>query len=256
MALPSKAVGRCWADRCQLYWVYRQRMKLSNIKVIAFDADDTLWDCQGHFERVMRQLYDELEPWTGNRERAATELYAIERKNMPLLGFGTKAFTLSLLETALRVSDGRMSGERLLYLLEQGCSLLQFPTTPLPEVLETLIELQQRGRRMVVFTKGELLDQQHKLERSGLAGFFEHVEITSDKGEDEFRELCRKLRVLPAEMLMVGNSLKSDIAPALAIGCQAVHIPFHVTWELEHVDSFEHEHLRCIEHFGELLQWL
>lgn len=225
---------------------------LKDIKVIAFDADDTLWDCQGHFERVMQQLYDELSPWV-EREQATAELYATERKNMPLLGFGTKAFTLSLLETAMRVSGGQMPVERLQYLLSLGYSLLQFPTAPLPEVLETLIALQRQGRRMVVFTKGELLDQEHKLQRSGLADFFEYVEITSDKGEPEFRELCRKLQVRPEELLMVGNSLKSDVAPALAIGCWAVHIPFHVTWELEHTDHFEHDRMFSIEHFGELL---
>jgi putative hydrolase of the HAD superfamily len=228
---------------------------LKNIKIIAFDADDTLWDCQGHFERVMQQLYDELAPWTSH-EQAVAELYATERKNMHLLGFGTKAFTLSLLETALRVSSGNIPGERLDYLLRLGYSLLEFPTTPLPEVLETLIELQRQGRHMVVFTKGELLDQEHKLERSGLSEYFEYTEITSDKGEREFRALCQKLHIKPEELLMVGNSFKSDIAPALAIGCWAVHIPFHVTWELEHAETFSHDRLFNIEHFGELLQIL
>lgn len=228
---------------------------LSNIKVIVFDADDTLWDCQGHFEQVMQQLYDELSPWSSHEE-AATELFATERKNMPLLGFGTKAFTLSLIETALRVSGGNMPGERLSFLLERGYSLLRLPATPLPGVLETLSTLQREGRQMVLFTKGELLDQQSKLERSGLAHFFSHVEITSDKGEPEFLSLCRHLHIAPAEMLMVGNSLKSDVAPALAIGAWAVHIPFHVTWELEHTDDFDHERLFRIEHFGELLNIL
>lgn len=228
---------------------------LKNIKLIAFDADDTLWDCQGHFERVMQQLYDELAPWA-SRDEAATELFATERRNMPLLGFGTKAFTLSLIETALRVSHHTMPAQRIDHLLRLGYSLLQFPTTPLPEVLETLIALQRQQRRMVLFTKGELLDQQSKLRRSGLEPFFEHVEITSDKTEREFRCLCRHLRVDPCDVLMVGNSLKSDIAPALAIGCWAVHIPFHVTWELEHADTFEHDRLFSIEHFGELLNIL
>ena len=224
---------------------------LRHIKIIAFDADDTLWDCQGHFERVMQQLYDELQPWT-SRDEAATELFATERRNMPLLGFGTKAFTLSLLETALRVSHHEMAGERLEHLLRLGYSLLEFPTTPLPEVLETLIGLQRQERRMVLFTKGELLDQQHKLERSGLARYFDHVEITSDKGEQEFTQLCNKLSVAPRQMLMVGNSLKSDIAPALSIGAAAVYIPFHVTWQLEHADHFEHPRMVQIEHFGQL----
>lgn len=227
-------------------------MKNKEIKIIAFDADDTLWDCQGHYERVMQWLYDELVPWT-DRETSTQELFATERKNMPLLGFGCKAFTLSMLETAMRVSHEEIPVARLTELLRQCYGLLQFPTPPLPEVAETLEELKQQGWRMVVFTKGELLDQEHKLQRSGLSDYFEHVEITSDKGEKEFRDLCRKLKIEPEELLMVGNSLKSDIAPALAIGAHAVHIPFHVTWKLEHTDGFSHPRLHSIEHFRELL---
>ena len=230
-------------------------MKREEIKVIAFDADDTLWDCQGHFERVMQWLYDELVPWT-DRETSAQELFATERKNMPLLGFGCKAFTLSMIETAIRVSHEQMPMNRLNELLQQCYGLLTFPTPPLPEVEETLQQLQSDGWHMIVFTKGELLDQQHKLERSGLTHFFEHVEITSDKGEREFRALCHKLNIAPHELLMVGNSLKSDVAPALSIGAHAVHIPFHVTWELEHTDGFEHPRLHSITHFSELLQLL
>ena len=105
----------------------------------------------------------------------------------------------------------------------------------------------------MVFTKGELLDQEHKLERSGLAPYFDHVEITSDKSEKEFLDLCRKLDIQPDELLMVGNSLKSDIAPALAIGAWGVYIPFHVTWQLEHHDHFEHERMVQIDHFSQLL---
>ena len=106
--------------------------------------------------------------------------------------------------------------------------------------------------QLVVFTKGELLDQEHKLERSGLLPYFSHVEMTSDKGEKEFLALCQKLGIEPKELLMVGNSLKSDIAPALKVGAQAVYIPFHVTWELEFHDDFEHERMVQIAHFGEL----
>ena len=224
------------------------------LKVIAFDADDTLWDCQGHFEVVMQRLYDELVPWV-DRETAALELYATERKNMPLLGYGVKAFTLSMMETALRVSRGQMSGDTLESILRQCYTLLEFPCTPLPEVESTLAWLceQRKDLRLVVFTKGELLDQEHKLERSGLARYFSHVEITSDKGEREFRGLCNRLGVAPQELLMVGNSLKSDIAPALAIGCRAVYIPFHVTWQLEHADHFVHPRMTQIEHFGQLI---
>ncbi|MBQ9671343.1 MAG: HAD hydrolase-like protein [Prevotella sp.] len=222
------------------------------IKFIAFDADDTLWDCQGHFERVMQELYTLLEPWT-DRQKAAEELFATERKNMPLLGYGTKAFSLSMIETALRVSHHEMAGDKLAWLQDECYSLLNLPATPLPEVDETLRELQRRGWHMAVFTKGELLDQEHKLQRSRLSRYFEYVEITSDKTEREFQALCRHLGIKPEELLMVGNSMKSDIAPALAIGAQAVHIPFHITWELEHAETVDHEGLTCITHFSELL---
>ena len=226
-------------------------MKLSP-KIIAFDADDTLWDCQGHFERVMEQLYEMLTPWVSLRT-ARDELYATERKNMPLLGYGTKAFTLSMIETALRVSHYEMSGEQLAELQEKCYSLLRLPATPLPGVEKTLHLLQQRGYRMALFTKGELLDQENKLKRSGLASYFEHIEITSDKTEREFRLLCRHLNVDPASLLMVGNSLRSDVAPALAIGAMAVHIPFHVTWELENAEPFVHPRLVGITHIEQLL---
>ena len=237
----------------------QSEMDTRHIKVIAFDADDTLWDCQGHFERVMQQLYDELVPWV-DRETAALELFATERKNMPLLGFGTKAFTLSMLETAMRVSRYEMPAKTISDIQQLCYTLNEFPCTPLPEVRETLQALTSdeatRHLRLVCFTKGELLDQEHKLQRSGLGEFFEHVEITSDKGEREFRDLCRKLDIEPHEMLMVGNSLKSDIAPALSIGCLTVYIPFHVTWELEHADHFEHPHMVQIAHFGQLIEEL
>ena len=219
---------------------------------IAFDADDTLWDCQGHFERVMQELYVLLEPWT-DHETATRELFFTERKNMPQLGYGTKAFTLSMIETALRVSQHEMPGKQLSWLQEECYTLLNLPATPLPEVCDTLKKLQRQGQRMVLFTKGELLDQEHKLERSGLGRYFEHVEITSDKTEREFRMLCKHIDVQPADLLMVGNSLKSDIEPALSIGASAVHIPFHITWELEYREKFEHANLVQIGHFAELL---
>ena len=237
-------------------------MKNKHIKVIAFDADDTLWDCQGHFEKVMQYLYDELTPWV-DRETAAMELFATERKNMYLLGYGVKAFTLSMLETAMRVSRHEMPAATINDILQRCYGLLQFPCPPLPEVEETLKALRTALTShlspltsLVVFTKGELLDQEHKLERSGLAKYFDHVEITSDKGEKEFLDLCRKLDIRPDELLMVGNSLKSDIAPALAIGAWGVYSPFHVTWQLEHHEHFEHERMVQIDHFGQLLEYL
>ncbi len=228
-------------------------MAQTDISHIVFDADDTLWDCQGHFEVVMSQLYDELLPWVKDRDEAAAQLFATERKNMRLLGYGVKAFTLSMLETAMRVSQGQIAATTLHDILNQCYKLLEFPCTPLPEVRETLWQLSQQGRPMVLFTKGELLDQQHKLERSGLADYFCHVEITSDKREADFRSLARKLGANPKRMVMVGNSLKSDIAPALAAGWMAVYIPFHLTWQLEHHEQFKHPRMVEISHFSQLL---
>lgn len=230
--------------------------KIKDIKVVAFDADDTLWDCQSHFEKVIAGYRKLLSSWAD--ERVVSEgLVATERKNMPILGYGTKAFTLSLIENAVDVTGARVTGDVIGEIVRMGRSLLEMPTTPLPGVEQTLSRLYAEGRyKLVVFTKGELLDQENKLRRSGLAKYFQHVEIVSDKNRQAFLNLCRTLRVGPSSLLMVGNSLRSDIAPALAIGSRAVHIPFHVTWELEHVEDFSHERMMKIEHFDQISELL
>ena len=220
-------------------------------KVIAFDADDTLWDCQSHFERVENQLYSLIAPYCDN---PAAELFKTESGNMADLGYGCKAFTISIIETALRIGGSHISTEQLSDLLAECKLLLHLPATPLPGVEETLARID--GYRKVCFTKGELQDQENKLKRSGLLQYFDDVEITSDKGQKEFLALCEHQRIHPSELLMIGNSLKSDIAPALAIGAWAIHIPFHVTWQLEHFEEFDHERLKKIEQFAELLNYL
>lgn len=226
---------------------------LRYIRAIAFDADDTLWDCQSHFEAVENHLYRLIAPYC---EVPAQELFKTESGNMADLGYGCKAFTISIIETALRVAGNHLSSEELSDLLADSKSLLHLPATPLPEVEETLQRLQAYPYRLVVFTKGELQDQENKLMRSGLAKYFSHVEITSNKTEVEFQQLCEHLDILPSQLLMVGNSLKSDIAPALTIGASAIHIPFHVTWQLEHSEDIEHERLIKINHFKEILNCL
>ena len=226
---------------------------IDDLRVIAFDADDTLWDCQSHFEAVENHLYRLIAPYC---EDPVRELYNTESGNMTDLGYGCKAFTISIVETALRVGGDHLSASDLSDLLSHSKSLLHLPATPLPEVEVTLQRLQAYPYRLVVFTKGELQDQENKLRRSGLAKHFSHVEITSDKTEVEFQQLCGHLGILPSELLMVGNSLKSDIAPALAIGARAIHIPFHVTWQLEQFDDIEHHRLEKISHFNEILDIL
>ena len=159
------------------------REKWENIRVLAFDADDTLWDCQSWFDDVERRCCKLLSPWATARE-VSEGLFATERKNLSLTGYGTKAFTLSLIENAVRVTHGQLTGDIVGQLIDMGKELLLFPTTPLPEVEATLEQLSQsRCYQLVVFTKGELLDQENKLKRSGLEQYFSHVETVSNKTE-------------------------------------------------------------------------
>lgn len=228
----------------------------NDVRVVAFDADDTLWDCQSWFDEVERKCCDLLSPWATARE-VSEGLFSTERRNLPLTGYGTKAFTLSLIENAVRVSGQRLTGDVVMQLLELGRELLTFPTAPLPEVSETLEQLSRSRRyQLVVFTKGELLDQENKLQRSGLEKYFSHMETVSNKTEKEYRQMCENLAVAPEQTLMVGNSFRSDIAPALAAGAYTVHIPFHVVWELEKSEEYPHERLQKINRFGELLEIL
>ena len=238
------------------------------IKVIAFDADDTLWDCQSHFEEVENHLYSLIAPYCENPKH---ELFLTESGNMADLGYGCKAFTISIIETALHIAGNDLSATQLKELLAHCKQLLHLPATPLPEAEQTLKTLRSRlegdsndpvvgdlqsPTRMVVFTKGELQDQENKLKRSGLLDYFDDVEITSDKSQREFLDLCEHQQIHPSELLMIGNSLKSDIAPALAIGAWAIHIPFHVTWQLEHSDDIDHERLIKISRFSEILNYI
>lgn len=229
---------------------------MKDIKVIAFDADDTLWDCQSWFDDVEHKCCELLKPWATARE-VSEGLFATERKNLSLTGYGTKAFTLSLIENAVWITNEQLTGSIVMRLLEMGQELLQFPTTPLPEVEDTLRQLAELRRyQLVVFTKGELMDQEGKLRRSGLEQYFSHVETVSNKTEREYRQLCENLAIAPEQTVMVGNSFRSDIAPALTAGAWAVHIPYHVVWELEKSEEYPHERLHKITHFGQLLDIL
>ena len=228
-------------------------MRGNEIKVVAIDADDTLWDCQGFFDEVEQHLYRLIAPYCEDPKR---ELFKTESANMADMGYGCKAFTISILETAMRVGGSHLSIDELNDLLKDCKSLLRLPATPRKGVAETLEKLQESPYKLVCFTKGELQDQENKLKRSGLLKYFDDVEITSDKTQREFLALCEHQHIHPSELLMIGNSLKSDIAPALAIGAWGIHIPFHVTWQLEHFDDIDHERLIKVEHFSDILRYL
>lgn len=226
------------------------------IKVIAFDADDTLWSNEPFFQDVERK-YTELLSEYGSTKEISAALFETEMNNLESLGYGAKAFTLSMLETALRISRQTISADKIQQIILLGKSLLEMPIELLPGVEDTLKALKAEGRyRLVVATKGDLLDQERKLKRSGLMPYFDHIEIMSDKTEKEYTRLLNQLQVTPEEFLMIGNSLKSDIRPVLAIGGYGVHIPFEVMWQHEVVDAFTHPRLKQIRSLAELPDWL
>lgn len=229
---------------------------MKDIKVIAFDADDTLWNNEPFFKEI-EKYYTELLSKYGDAKKISSELFSTEMDNLERYGYGVKGFTLSMLETALRISKREVPADTLDMIILWGKLLLDMPIELLPDVKETLKALKERDRyRLVVATKGDLLDQQRKLKRSGLADYFDHVEIMSDKTEKEYIKLMKTLQVSPEEFLMVGNSLKSDIQPVLAIGGYAVHVPFEVMWQHEVAESFEHPRLRQIKSLKLLTEML
>jgi putative hydrolase of the HAD superfamily len=204
------------------------------LKVIAFDADDTLWvnepyfrETEGKFIGLLDHL---LEPHEIERELLKTE-----SANIPLYGYGVKAFTLSMIETALRISNGSLESETIARIIELGREQLDHDLELLDGVEETLKALYGQYR-LVVATKGDLLDQERKLRKSGLEGYFHHVEIMSEKAPEDYSKLLNHLDVQPEEFLIVGNSLKSDIIPVLKLGGYGIHIPFHTHWSLDKVD--------------------
>lgn len=232
------------------------------IKAIAFDADDTLWALQTYFEEV-EQSYCQLLSDYGDEKEISAALFATESANMEDLGYGCKAFTISLVENAVKVSHGKVAASVIGEIVELGKTLLHLDATPLPEVEDTLQHLRQltydNGQprfKLAVFTKGELKDQENKLWRSGLGRYFDLVSIVSDKTPTAYKHLCQQLGADASEVVMVGNSFKSDIAPMLEIGGSAIHIPFHTIWAHEKTEEYEHPRLRRISHFSEILEWI
>src|SRR6201996_5821614 len=228
-------------------------MPAVNIKVIAFDADDTLWVNEPYFQETEKKfcaLMDEYLP----QHTLSRELLKIEIENLALYGYGIKGYILSMIETALKVSDNTISIEAIERIIDYGKELLNEPIELLDNVEEVLKTLQPHYR-IVVATKGDLLDQERKLKKSGLGHYFHHIEIMSEKGEDDYLKLIKHLDILPKEFMMIGNSLKSDVIPVLNIGGHAIHVPYHTTWAHEQVEAkLDHENFRHAEHLKEVLE--
>jgi putative hydrolase of the HAD superfamily len=211
------------------------------IKVIAFDADDTLWINEPYFQEIEQRFCELLEDYLP-QHTAARELLQVEIGNLPLYGYGVKGFVLSMIEAALKISDKTIHIDAVEKIIAYGKEMIEKPIELL-EGVEDVLKTLQGQYRLVVATKGDLLDQERKLKRSGLEGYFHHIEIMSDKKESDYLKLIRHLDIQPEEFMMVGNSLKSDVLPVLAIGGYGVHVPYHTTWAHEKVEHVvEHPH--------------
>ena len=225
---------------------------MKDISLIAFDADDTLWECQTYFEAVEKEYCEVLKPYA-SADEVSKALFAVETANMPLLGYGSKAFLLSLLENAIEVSEGKLKAKEVKKIIDLGKGLLELPGKPMDGVEETLKVLHDTGKyHLVVFTKGELLDQENKFRRSGLSLYFEDIIVVSDKTEKSYHQLCDRYSIDVDQLLMVGNSFRSDIEPVLKLGGWAAHIPFHTVWQHEVVEEYDHPHLLKLEFFTQL----
>lgn len=226
-----------------------------NIKVIAFDADDTLWVNEPYFRQTEEAFCHLLGEYATLHE-LERELLKIEIQNLALYGYGIKGFVLSMVETALRLSNNTISANTVEQILDLGKQMLNQPIELLDgveEVLETL-----KGKyRLVVATKGDLLDQERKLKKSNLTGYFHHVEVMSEKDDANYLKLIKHLDIQPDELLMIGNSLKSDIVPVLNIGGHAIHVPYHITWAHEQIeDAIDNDRFKSVESIRDVLEFL
>lgn len=228
-------------------------------EVIGLDGDDTLWeseihfaDAQARFEAMVKRYIGA--PGSGEARSVMDRLYDTERRNLEVFGYGVKAFTLSLVETAIEVTDGAITTAEIAQLLTMGREMLRHPTQLLPGVADVVPALVEAGLRLVLVTKGDLFDQERKFAASGLAQHFERVEIVSTKDAATYRRILGAMRVDPPAFCMVGNSLPSDVLPVVAIGGKAVHIPHELTWALER-SAVEHD-APTLTRLAELPDWL
>jgi putative hydrolase of the HAD superfamily len=209
----------------------------SHIKVIGFDADDTLWVNETYFRDAEHEFARLLQQYE-TPNRIEQELYKKEIENLPTYGYGVKGFVLSMVEMALELSNNNVSNTTINKILEIGKDMLNKPVDLL-EGVEDVLQILSKKYKLIVATKGDLLDQERKLEKSGLLDYFHHIEVLSDKKEANYSKLLNHLDIRPSEFLMIGNSLKSDILPLVNIKAHAIHVPFHTTWVHEQVTEEE-----------------
>lgn len=221
-------------------------------KVIAFDADDTLWHNEPYFDEAQAKFCALFQDYASRQEILGLILNH-QIKNLPLYGFGIKAFALSMIESALELTNNQISGNDIQKVLQIGKELLEKPVELLPNVIEVLETLKGKYK-LIVATKGDLKDQHRKLHDSGLGHYFHHIEVMSDKTDLDYRKMLGRLDILPQDFMMIGNSLKSDVLPVLNIGGFGIHIPYHTTWEYEKIDfEVQHQNFKAIENISEVV---
>ncbi len=207
----------------------------SEIKVIAFDADDTLWVNETYFREVEHEFAKLLSKYE-TENKLDQELFKTEMKNLHLYGYGVKGFVLSMIEAALDLSNYKIDQKSILKIIDLGRQMLEKPIELLDGVEETLQALNTKYK-LILATKGDLLDQERKLEKSNLTKYFHHIEVLSEKKPENYNKLLSHLDIKPQSFLMVGNSLKSDVLPLIEIGAKAIHVPFHTTWAHETIND-------------------
>lgn len=226
-----------------------------NIKIIAFDADDTLFVNEPYFQETEKKFCALMSDYLSN-QGLSQELFKTEIDNLDLYGYGIKGYTLSMIEAAMKISNNTISLEIIEKIIVYGKELLQKPIELLDGVEDTLKQLKGKYK-LIVATKGDLKDQQSKLHRSGLGHYFHHIEVMADKQEVNYEKLLTRLEIQPSEFFMIGNSLKSDVLPVLGIGGYAVHIPFHTTWEHEKINhKVEHPNFYSFDKIKDVLPLL
>ena len=226
-----------------------------DLDVLAFDADDTLWHNEPLFTETEAKFRDLLQPYN-SREWIDKRLYETEVKNLKTFGYGVKGFTLSMIETAIELSQGQLPGSDIQRIIAFSKEMLATPVRLLEGVRETIASLATTQTLMVI-TKGDLFEQESKLARSGLSDFFKYVEIVSEKNDAAYASILKKHAIPPERFLMVGNSLKSDILPVRNLNGHALYIHYETTWQHEHVaaeetdgrDYFQLDHIALLPAF-------
>ncbi|MGO4819943.1 MULTISPECIES: HAD family hydrolase [unclassified Flavobacterium] len=228
---------------------------MTNFKVIAFDADDTLFVNETYFAETEEKFCSLMSDYL-SKQSISQELFKVEIDNLKTYGYGIKGYILSMIEAAMNISNNTIPIEVIGKIIQYGKELTEKPIELLDGVEETLEALHGKYK-LVVATKGDLLDQRRKLHNSGLGKYFHHIEVMSDKKEKDYLDLIKRLEIQPEEFFMIGNSLKSDILPVLEIGGHAVHIPFHTTWEHEKIDhKIAHQNFKNYDKINAVLDLL